>query len=40
MREAVEKEYIILFEHDPNIAAGYIRRKDNRLYVEPLENRV
>jgi len=40
MREAVEKEYIILFEHDPNIAAGYIRWKDNRLYVEPLENRV
>jgi glyoxylase-like metal-dependent hydrolase (beta-lactamase superfamily II) len=39
MREAVEKEYIILFEHDPTIAAGYIREKDRRLYVEPIERR-
>jgi glyoxylase-like metal-dependent hydrolase (beta-lactamase superfamily II) len=34
--EAIEREYIIFFEHDPAIAAGYIRRKDNRLYVEPI----
>jgi glyoxylase-like metal-dependent hydrolase (beta-lactamase superfamily II) len=34
--EAVEREYIIFFEHDPVVAAGYIRRKDKRLYVEPV----
>ena len=33
--EAVEREYLIFFEHDPEIAAGYLRRKDKRLYVEP-----
>ena len=40
VREAVEREYVIFFEHDPQIAAGYIREKDRRLYVEPLESRV
>ena len=35
VKEAVELEYLIFFEHDPNIAAGYIRQKDKRLYVEP-----
>src|SRR5262245_12659376 len=39
VREAVEREYIIFFEHDPAIAAGYIRERDRRLYVEPLECR-
>jgi glyoxylase-like metal-dependent hydrolase (beta-lactamase superfamily II) len=34
VEEAVEREYIIFFEHDPVVAAGYIRRKDKRLYVE------
>jgi len=34
--EAVEREYLIFFEHDPHIAAGYLRRKDTRLYVEPV----
>jgi hypothetical protein len=34
VQEAVEREYIVLFEHDPVIAAGYIRQKDKRLYVE------
>jgi glyoxylase-like metal-dependent hydrolase (beta-lactamase superfamily II) len=34
VREAIEKEYIIFFEHDPQIAAGYIREKDRRLFVE------
>jgi glyoxylase-like metal-dependent hydrolase (beta-lactamase superfamily II) len=37
--EAIEREYIIFFEHDPQIAAGYIREKDKRLYVEPIEPR-
>jgi glyoxylase-like metal-dependent hydrolase (beta-lactamase superfamily II) len=36
VREAIEREYVIFFEHDPNIAAGYIREKDRRLYVEAL----
>ena len=36
LREAIDHEYLIFFEHDPNIAAGYIREKDGRPYVEPL----
>jgi len=35
LREAIEREYLILFEHDPNIAAGYIREKNGKRYVEP-----
>ncbi len=34
VREAIDREYLILFEHDPLIAAGYIREKDGRRYVE------
>jgi glyoxylase-like metal-dependent hydrolase (beta-lactamase superfamily II) len=34
LEEAVEREYLVFFEHDPNVAAGYIRRKDKRIYVE------
>lgn len=36
VREAIEGEYLIFFEHDPKIAAGYIREKDGRKYVEPV----
>jgi methylmalonyl-CoA epimerase len=36
LREAVEREYLILFEHDPDIAAGYIRERDGKRYVEPV----
>jgi glyoxylase-like metal-dependent hydrolase (beta-lactamase superfamily II) len=36
LREAIDGEYVIFFEHDPQIAAGYIREKDGRPYVEPL----
>jgi glyoxylase-like metal-dependent hydrolase (beta-lactamase superfamily II) len=36
LREAIDREYIIFFEHDPAIAAGYIREKDKRVFVEPL----
>ncbi|MSO55455.1 MAG: methylmalonyl-CoA epimerase [Acidobacteria bacterium] len=36
LREAMEREYLILFEHDPDIAAGYIREKDGRRYIEPV----
>jgi methylmalonyl-CoA epimerase len=34
MREAIDREYLIFFEHDPLIAAGYIREKDGKRYVE------
>jgi glyoxylase-like metal-dependent hydrolase (beta-lactamase superfamily II) len=36
VREAIDREYIIFFEHDPMVAAGIIRQKDRRLYVEPI----
>jgi glyoxylase-like metal-dependent hydrolase (beta-lactamase superfamily II) len=36
VREAIDREYLIFFEHDPKIAAGYIREKDGRKYVEPV----
>ena len=36
LREAVEREYLILFEHDPDIAAGYIRERDGKRYVEQI----
>jgi glyoxylase-like metal-dependent hydrolase (beta-lactamase superfamily II) len=36
VREAVEREYVVFFEHDPVIAAGIIRQQDRRLYVEPI----
>jgi glyoxylase-like metal-dependent hydrolase (beta-lactamase superfamily II) len=35
VREAIEREYLVFFEHDPDIAAGYIREQDRRKYVEP-----
>lgn len=36
VREAIDREYLIFFEHDPLIAAGYIREKDGRKHVEPV----
>jgi methylmalonyl-CoA epimerase len=36
LREAIEREYLIVFEHDPDIAAGFIREKDGKRYVEPV----
>jgi glyoxylase-like metal-dependent hydrolase (beta-lactamase superfamily II) len=36
VREAIEREHLIFFEHDPAVAAGYIREKDGRTYVEPI----
>jgi glyoxylase-like metal-dependent hydrolase (beta-lactamase superfamily II) len=36
LREAIDREYLIFFEHDPDIAAGYIRESDGRKYVEPV----
>jgi len=37
VREAIEREYLILFEHDPDVAAGYIRVKDGKKFVEPVD---
>jgi len=36
VREAIDREYLVFFEHDPRVAAGYIREKDKRKYVEPV----
>jgi methylmalonyl-CoA epimerase len=36
IREAIDREYLILFEHDPLVAAGYIREKNSKRYVEPV----
>jgi glyoxylase-like metal-dependent hydrolase (beta-lactamase superfamily II) len=37
VREAIDREYVIVFEHDPEIAAGYIREREGRKYVEPIQ---
>ncbi len=34
LREAVERKYLILFEHDPDIAAGRLREEKGKLRVE------
>jgi methylmalonyl-CoA epimerase len=34
IRHPLDREYLILFEHDPLIAAGYIREKDGKRFVE------
>ena len=36
LQEAMEREYLIVFEHDPNIAAGYIREKNGKRYIEKI----
>jgi glyoxylase-like metal-dependent hydrolase (beta-lactamase superfamily II) len=36
LREAIAREYVIFFEHDPAVAAGIIREQGNRLSVEPI----
>jgi len=34
IREAIDREHLILFEHDPHVAAGYIRERDGTRVVE------
>ena len=34
VREAIEREYLVFFEHDPDVAAGYIREHNGRKSVE------
>jgi len=36
IREAIDGEYIIFFEHDPVVAAGIIRERDGRRTIEPV----
>jgi glyoxylase-like metal-dependent hydrolase (beta-lactamase superfamily II) len=36
LREAIDGEYVIFFEHDPGIAAGVIRERQGRKTVEPV----
>jgi glyoxylase-like metal-dependent hydrolase (beta-lactamase superfamily II) len=36
LREAIEREYLIFFEHDPKVAAGYIRESHGRKRVEAI----
>jgi hypothetical protein len=38
LREAIEGEYVIFFEHDPRIPAGIIREKDGKKLVEPVSS--
>jgi glyoxylase-like metal-dependent hydrolase (beta-lactamase superfamily II) len=35
IREAIDGDYLIFFEHDPTVAAGYIREQAGRRFVEP-----
>jgi methylmalonyl-CoA epimerase len=35
IREAIDREYLVFFEHDPHVAAGDIRQDGSRLTVEP-----
>jgi methylmalonyl-CoA epimerase len=34
IREAIDREYLIFFEHDPLVAAGVIRERDGKRWVE------
>lgn len=36
VRDAIDREYLVFFEHDPTIAAGYIRERNGGKYVEPV----
>jgi methylmalonyl-CoA epimerase len=33
-KEAIEREYLLFFEHEPSMAAGYLREKDGKRFVE------
>jgi glyoxylase-like metal-dependent hydrolase (beta-lactamase superfamily II) len=37
IREAIDREYLVFFEHDPDIAAGYIREVNGRRHVDPVD---
>jgi hypothetical protein len=33
-REAIERQYLVFFEHEPSMAAGVIRERDGKRSVE------
>jgi glyoxylase-like metal-dependent hydrolase (beta-lactamase superfamily II) len=37
LQDAIAGEYVIFFEHDPQVAAGIIRHDGRRLAIEPVE---
>ena len=34
IREAIDREHLIYFEHDPEVAAGYIRERNGKRFVD------
>jgi hypothetical protein len=34
LREAIDGEYVVFFEHDPTTPAGIIREKEGRRFVD------
>jgi methylmalonyl-CoA epimerase len=34
VKEAIARDYLVFFEHDPSMAAGYLREKDGKRHVE------
>ena len=34
LREAIDREYLIFFSHDPSVTAGYVREKDGKRSVQ------
>lgn len=36
IREAIEHEHLVVFEHDPVVPVGIIRERDGRRFVEPV----
>jgi glyoxylase-like metal-dependent hydrolase (beta-lactamase superfamily II) len=34
LREAIDREYLIFFSHDPSVTAGYIRENDGKRSVQ------
>jgi len=36
IREAIDREYLIFFEHDPLVRAGFIRERDGKRWVEQI----
>jgi hypothetical protein len=34
LREVIDNEYLVFFEHDPVVAAGYVREVNGKRYVE------
>jgi hypothetical protein len=35
VREAIEKQTLVFFEHDPAVAAGYIQEQNGKIVVQP-----